>query len=43
VEAFLDSDYSNRSVWRMYLPHAHYVLETSLDVDGVSEEKIMLL
>ena len=30
-EVFPDSDHTNRSVWRMYLPHARYTLETELE------------
>jgi hypothetical protein len=29
-EVFPDKDYKNRSVWRTYLPHARYVLESNL-------------
>jgi tetratricopeptide (TPR) repeat protein len=30
AEVFPDKDYKNRSVWRTYLPHARYVLESNL-------------
>ncbi|KAF2466110.1 uncharacterized protein BDR25DRAFT_269263 [Lindgomyces ingoldianus] len=40
---FLDSNHMNRSVWRLYLRHARYVLKTPLDADGISEEKMTLL
>ncbi|CAE7205771.1 hypothetical protein PTNB73_07222 [Pyrenophora teres f. teres] len=29
-EVFPDHEHRNRAVWRMYLPHAHYVLESNL-------------
>ncbi|CZR65364.1 related to kinesin light chain 1 [Phialocephala subalpina] len=29
-EVFLDENHKNRSVWRAYLPHARYVLESNL-------------
>jgi hypothetical protein len=29
-EVFPDEDYKNRSLWRLYLPHARYVLESNL-------------
>ncbi|KAH6724975.1 P-loop containing nucleoside triphosphate hydrolase protein, partial [Leptodontidium sp. MPI-SDFR-AT-0119] len=29
-EVFPDEDHKNRSVWRIYLPHARYVLESNL-------------
>ncbi|KAF2190064.1 FabD/lysophospholipase-like protein [Zopfia rhizophila CBS 207.26] len=32
-EVFPDSDHINRSVWRMYLPHAQYALEFELEED----------
>jgi hypothetical protein len=31
-EVFPDDDYKNRDVWRTYLPHAHYILESRLVV-----------
>jgi tetratricopeptide (TPR) repeat protein len=39
---FPDEDYKNRSVWRMYLPHARYVLESNL-VDKDWENRMGLL
>lgn len=34
-EVFPDHGHKNRSVWRMYLPHARYVLESDIvDLDG---------
>jgi tetratricopeptide (TPR) repeat protein len=41
-EVFPDSDYRNRSVWRTYLPHARYALESQLDVDVVFEKTVLL-
>jgi hypothetical protein len=41
-EVFPDDDYKNRSVWRTYLPHAHYVLDSVFIKDGV-KEKVQLL
>jgi hypothetical protein len=29
-KVFPDNDHKNRSIWRTYLPHAHYVLESDL-------------
>jgi tetratricopeptide (TPR) repeat protein len=40
-EVFPDDDHTNRSVWRMYLPHAQYALES--DFEGVGNEKTDLL
>jgi tetratricopeptide (TPR) repeat protein len=41
-KVFPDDDHRNRSVWRMYLPHARYALEAQLDAD-VGVEKAALL
>ena len=41
-EVFLDDDHKNRSVWRAYLPHAHYVLNSDLTKDGVKEKTELL-
>jgi hypothetical protein len=41
-EVFPDNDHENRSVWRLYLPHAQYVLESSSSEDGVEEKSILL-
>ena len=41
-EVFPDDDHENRSVWRLYLPHAQYVLESSLIEDGVGEKSVLL-
>ncbi|KAH8727314.1 hypothetical protein GQ44DRAFT_825021 [Phaeosphaeriaceae sp. PMI808] len=42
VEVFPDSDYANRSVWRMYFPHARYALESGFK-EGAGKEKTELL
>ncbi|KAF2181041.1 putative kinesin light chain [Zopfia rhizophila CBS 207.26] len=41
-EMFPDSNHRNRSVWRMYLPHARYSLETKLDTDVVFDKTALL-
>ncbi|KAH0562201.1 hypothetical protein GP486_003102 [Trichoglossum hirsutum] len=41
-EMFPDSDHTNRSVWRMYLPHARYVLESESE-EGIENKKMELL
>ena len=41
-EVFPDNDHENRSVWRLYLPHAQYVLESSFNEDGVEEKSVLL-
>jgi tetratricopeptide (TPR) repeat protein len=41
-EVFPDNDHENRSVWRLYLPHAQYVLDSSFNVDGVEEKGVLL-
>lgn len=41
-EVFPDSDHKNRNLWRMYLPHTRYVLDSLLIKDGV-QEKLTLL
>ncbi|KAF2176554.1 kinase subdomain-containing protein [Zopfia rhizophila CBS 207.26] len=38
---FPDSEHTNRSVWRMYLPHARYALESELE--GVGNGKTELV
>ncbi|KAK7193328.1 phosphorylase superfamily protein, partial [Paraphaeosphaeria sporulosa] len=40
-EVFPNSDHTNRSVWRMYLPHARYVVD--MEVNGSEREKAGLL
>ncbi|KAH9207879.1 hypothetical protein DL95DRAFT_481880 [Leptodontidium sp. 2 PMI_412] len=40
-EVFPDEDHKNRSVWRIYLPHARYVLESNL-IDKCWENRINL-
>jgi hypothetical protein len=40
-EVFPSSDHTNRSVWRMYLPHARYALE--MEGDGSERKKAKLL
>ncbi|KAF2176127.1 TPR-like protein, partial [Zopfia rhizophila CBS 207.26] len=40
-EVFPDNDHTNRSVWRMYLPHARYALE--LELEGAGSRKTELL
>ncbi|KAH7396273.1 P-loop containing nucleoside triphosphate hydrolase protein [Pyrenochaeta sp. MPI-SDFR-AT-0127] len=42
AEVFPSSDYQNRKMWRMYLPHAKYVLTSDLE-DDAGEVKIDLL
>jgi tetratricopeptide (TPR) repeat protein len=41
-EVFLDDSHKNRSVWRMYLPHARYVLDSLFIEDGVKEKPELL-
>jgi tetratricopeptide (TPR) repeat protein len=41
-EVFPDDDHKNRSVWRAYLPHARYVLDSTLIEDGVKEKQELL-
>jgi tetratricopeptide (TPR) repeat protein len=41
-EVFPDNDHKNRSVWRIYLPHARYVLESNL-VDKDWQSRMDLL
>ena len=41
-QVFPDSDHKNRSVWRHYLPHVQYVLESGFIKDGVEEKSILL-
>jgi len=41
-EVFPDDDYKNRSVWRTYLPHARYVLNSIFIEDGVREKSGLL-
>ena len=41
-EVFPDEDHKNRSVWRTYLPHARYVLESNL-VDKDWQSRIDLI
>jgi tetratricopeptide (TPR) repeat protein len=41
-EVFPDDDHKNRSVWRTYLPHARYVLESNL-VDKDWQSRMNLL
>ncbi|KAI9771206.1 MAG: hypothetical protein M1839_002865 [Geoglossum umbratile] len=41
-ETFPDNDHKNRSIWRAYLPHARYVLSSSLIEDGVQERTQLL-
>ncbi|KAH8694330.1 hypothetical protein GQ44DRAFT_719472 [Phaeosphaeriaceae sp. PMI808] len=40
-DVFPDNDHTNRSVWRMYLPHARYALE--LELEGAGSRKTELL
>ncbi|KAH8796360.1 hypothetical protein BGZ57DRAFT_998111 [Hyaloscypha finlandica] len=41
-EVFPDDDHKNRSVWRTYLPHTRYVLESNLvDKDWQSRMKLL--
>ena len=40
-EVFPDDDHQNKSVWRTYLPHARYVLESDL-VDKDQENRVDL-
>jgi tetratricopeptide (TPR) repeat protein len=42
AEVFPDNDPENRSVWRMYLPHARSVLESDFE-EGVEEQEMVLL
>tara|TARA_R110002003_G_scaffold95_1_gene7240 strand:- start:19322 stop:21166 length:1845 start_codon:yes stop_codon:yes gene_type:complete len=42
AEVFPDNDHKNRSVWRMYLPHARSVLESDFE-EGVEEPEMILL
>ena len=39
AETLADNDYENRVIWRTYLPHAHYALESYL-VDEGGEDRI---
>jgi hypothetical protein len=41
-EVFPDDDHKNRSVWRAYLPHARYVLDSTSIEDGVQEKAELL-
>ena len=41
-EVFPDDDHKNRSVWRIYLPHARYVLESDL-VNKDGKERLALM
>jgi hypothetical protein len=41
-EVFPDDDHKNRSVWRAYLPHARYVLDSLLIEDSVQEKAELL-
>jgi tetratricopeptide (TPR) repeat protein len=41
-EVFPDDDHKNRSVWRMYLPHVRYILESNL-VDKEGENRLDLM
>ena len=41
-KVFPVDDHKNRSLWRTYLPHAHYVLDSVFIEDGV-KEKVELL
>jgi tetratricopeptide (TPR) repeat protein len=41
-EVFPNSDHKNRSVWRTYLPHARYALESDI-VNKDSEKKLALI
>jgi len=34
-EVFPDSNHTNRSLWRMYLPHVRYTLETTWKAQGI--------
>src|SRR5579862_5269146 len=42
AETFPDDDHKNRSIWRAYLPHARYVLSSSLIKDDVQERTQLL-
>lgn len=37
-EVFLNNDYKNRSIWRAYLPHARYVLESCVIEDEIRDK-----
>ena len=37
-EVFPNNDYKNRSIWRAYLPHARYVLESCLIEDEIRDK-----
>ena len=41
-EVFPDNNYKNRSVWRVYLTHVHYLLE-SYDIKDDMQERVELL
>ena len=41
-KVFPDDDHTNRSVWRMYLPHARYALEAQSDSEVVIEKVTLL-
>jgi tetratricopeptide (TPR) repeat protein len=41
-DVFPDNDDQNRSIWRGYLAHAHYVLESNL-IENCGENKIKLM
>ena len=37
-EMFPDNDHKNRSIWRAYLPHARYVLESCVIADEIGDK-----
>ncbi|KAI9776224.1 MAG: hypothetical protein M1816_005406, partial [Peltula sp. TS41687] len=41
-EVFPDNDHKKRSIWRAYLPHARYVLESGVIENGVEERTRLL-
>jgi tetratricopeptide (TPR) repeat protein len=41
-EVFPDNEHKNRSVWRKYLPHVHYVLQSNL-VNKDGEKRLALM
>ena len=41
-KVFPDNDYKNRSIWRKYLAHVHYVLESD-DIEGGMQERTDLM
>jgi tetratricopeptide (TPR) repeat protein len=41
-EVFPDHDHKNRSVWRIYLPHVHYTLESDL-INKDGEKRLALM